>query len=89
MAAPTKHSETALCVVCNILWLRENSCLGRINLIGSHSRLLAVTLETVATGVKDLRQENVYYNQQSEQKCYHCGCDGHCPVECRHRGAIY
>uniref|UniRef100_A0A1X7UFM7 CCHC-type domain-containing protein n=1 Tax=Amphimedon queenslandica TaxID=400682 RepID=A0A1X7UFM7_AMPQE len=88
MAAPTKHSETASCVVCEILWLRENSCLGRINLNSSHG-CRRVTLETVATGVKDLGRENVYYNQQSEQKCYRCGHDGHRSVECQFRGDIF
>ena len=49
---------------------------------------IAVTLETVATGVKDLGRENVYYNQQPEPRCHRCGRDGHRPIECRFRGAI-
>ena len=45
---------------------------------------LAVTLETIATGVKVLRRENVYYQhhpQQQVQKCHCCGRDCHCPIE--------
>ena len=51
-----------------------------------------MTMETSATGMRDLGREPVYYNsskvpsEAAVSKCHRCGREGHRPTECRFRG---